>query len=225
MGAVLSWQGPSHCNSLRRPILSSPFLSLTTFYAASSPARWHWLCKTPLRPRQSPYAKATADKTPPATVICLPHYARLLSGWQWKNSLQVKASILQSAIAIQDSLFSISKDTSTITMPRLSRLALPEAGFSYQNSLPVHLVFQQRLAHWPEQLQSARRCNRSRSTTLSGVKRSQSSCRPSNMQSALECRTLCRAPMLLWEIWNLSCKQGMTQPLSGLESERFRATT
>ena len=49
MGAILSWQGPSRCTSLRRPILSSPFLCLTTCYADSSPARWHWLCKILLR--------------------------------------------------------------------------------------------------------------------------------------------------------------------------------
>ena len=55
--------------------------------------------------------------------------------------LQAKASILQFAIAIQDSLFSILKDTSTITMRRLSRLPSPKAGFSYQNSLPARWVF------------------------------------------------------------------------------------
>ena len=47
-----------------------PFLSLTTFYVGSSPARWHWFCKTPLR----------LGLTLPATAICLPHYAGLLSG-------------------------------------------------------------------------------------------------------------------------------------------------
>ena len=47
------------------------------------------------------------------------------------------------------------------------------------------------------------------------------------MQHAVgpECRTLCPARMLLWEIWNPWSKPGMMQPLSGLESERFRATT
>jgi hypothetical protein len=58
-----------------------------------------------------------------------------------ENFLRVKAWILRFAIAIQDSLFSILKDTSTITMLRLSRLPSPEAGFSCQNSLPAHWVF------------------------------------------------------------------------------------
>ena len=73
----------------------------------------------------------------PATPICLPHYARLLSGWPSKNFHQVKGSILPCAMAIQDSRFSILKDTSTITMPRPGRLPSPEAGFSCQNSLPT----------------------------------------------------------------------------------------
>jgi len=61
-------------------------------------------------------------------------------------------------------------------------------------------VFRQRLAHWPEQFPSARRCNRSKSTTLLGVKRSQWSCHPCNMQSVPECRILCPVRMLSLEM-------------------------
>ncbi len=63
------WQVQSCCTSLRRRILSSPFLSLTTCYAGSNPARWHWLCKTPLRP----------GSTPLGTAICLRY---------WRSSLK-----------------------------------------------------------------------------------------------------------------------------------------
>ena len=63
-----------------------------------------------------------------------------------------------------------------------------------------HTGYSIRLAHWPEQFQSARRCNRSRSTRLLEVKRSQWSCHPCNMQSVPECQILCPDRMLLLEM-------------------------
>ena len=44
-----------------------PVLVFNDLLRGSSPDRWRWLCKILLRLGSSPFAKATADKTPPAT--------------------------------------------------------------------------------------------------------------------------------------------------------------
>src|SRR5205823_4074306 len=116
-----------------------------------------------------------------------------------KNFLQGEASILQFAIAIQDSRFSTLKDTSTITMPAARPLPSPEEDCSFQNSLPAHWVFHQRLAHGPEQFLSARRCDRFKSIILLGAKPNRWSCHPCNMPSAPDCQTWCQAQTLLLE--------------------------
>ncbi len=142
---------------------------------------------------------SSAQATSPATAICLPHYVCLLSGWPWKNFPPVRASILQFEIATRDSRFSILKDTSTTMMPQPGRLPSPEAGFPYQNSLPIHSVSHQKQARWQEQFPSVRRCNRSRSIRLLGVKRSQWRCHRCNMQLVQQFQILYPARMLLLE--------------------------
>src|SRR4051794_18406944 len=85
-------------------------------------------------------------------------------------------------------------------MLQLGRLASLEADLSCQKSLPAHLVFHQRLAHWPEQFQWALRCNRSKSSTLLKVRQNPCCYPPCNMQWVPECQALSPVRMLSSEM-------------------------
>ena len=78
-----------------------------------------------------------------------------------KNFLRVKGSILPCATAIQDSPFSTSKGTSTITTPLRSPLPSPMADCFSRKSLPAHSVAHRMLVRRLERSLSARPCNRS----------------------------------------------------------------
>src|SRR5262249_37737399 len=117
------------------------------------------------------------------------------NGSQLKNFRRATDLSLQCATATQDSLFSISKGSSMVTMPWGRPLPSPEADCSFQDSLPTPLVCPQTLIHWPETFVSARGCDRFKSIILLGAKPNRWSCHRCNMPSVPDCQTSCPAPM------------------------------
>ena len=81
------------------------------------------------------------------------------------------------ATARADSSFSMSKDTSTITMPTRSCFPSPGEDFSFQKSLPTRWAGRQTPVQQLEKSRSALRCNRSKFRHSSTVKPDRWSCR------------------------------------------------